>query len=509
MQPDRRRWLLAATILGSSMAFIDGTVVNVALPVLQKSLGATISDAQWIVDAYLLVLSSLILAGGALGDHLGRRRVFATGIIVFAGASLWCGVAPSVRQLIAGRTLQGVGGALLVPASLALIAEAFPAETRGRAIGTWSSLTALAVIAGPVFGGWLVETISWRAVFMINPPIAAATLVILMRARGTGGARAAPASRSIGSIDWIGTVVITAGLGALTYAFIEVAMRGWRSAVVIGSALAGVLLLVLFVTVIERRAREPIVPLSLFRSRAFSAVNALTFFLYGALSAATFLLPFNLIQVQGYSPVRAGAAFLPFVGTMSLLSRWSGALADRIGPRLQLVIGPLLAGVGFALMAIPSKGGSYWLTFFPGIAVLGLGMATVVAPLTTAVMTSIEERHAGAASGINNAVARAAGLLAIALFGAIAVALFARSLDARLQTAPPEIRVSMAGQAASLAAAAPPASLPPEMKMHVRQAIEASFIESFRAVMFGAAALCAAAAGAGLFVPRRRRGHVV
>jgi MFS family permease len=269
--------------------------------------------------------------------------------------------------------------------------------------------------------------------------------------------------------------------------------------------LGGVLLLVLFVAVVERRAREPIVPLSLFRSRAFSAVNVLTFFLYAALSAATFLLPFNLIQVQGYTPARAGAAFLPFVGTMSLLSRWSGALADRIGPRLQLVAGPLLAGVGFVLMAIPSRGGSYWLTFFPGIAVLGLGMATAVAPLTTAVMTSIEERHAGAASGINNAVARAAGLLAIALFGAIAVALFARSLDARLQNAPPAVRRSMVQQSASLAAAVPPASLAPEMQAQIHQAIEASFIGSFRMVMFGAAALCAVAAGAGAFVPRRGR----
>jgi EmrB/QacA subfamily drug resistance transporter len=308
-------------------------------------------------------------------------------------------------MLIAARAAQGVGAALLVPGSLAIITGAFPAQQRGRAIGTWSAMTSLAIIAGPLLGGWLVQTISWRAVFYINLPIAAATLLIVWlkvpRLEATVK----------GPIDWLGTALITIALGAATFALIE---KHW---------IAGAVAVVAFIAFIfvERRAHDPIVPLSLFRSRTFTGANILTLLLYGALSAATFLLPFNLIQVQHYSPAKAGAAFLPFVVTMSLLSRFTGALADRIGPRLPLIVGPIVAGAGFALMAMPGIGGSYWTTFFPGIATLGIGMSITVAPLTTVVMTSIEDEHfAGAASGINNAVARAAGLLAVAIFGGAA-----------------------------------------------------------------------------------------
>jgi EmrB/QacA subfamily drug resistance transporter len=479
------RWVLAATILGSSMAFIDMTVVNVALPVMQRELQADVAAAQWVIDAYLLVLSALILAGGALGDRLGRVRVFAFGVVIFAGASIWCGVAPSPTQLIVARALQGAGAALLVPGSLAIIAATFSKEERGRAIGTWSALTSLAIIAGPLLGGVLVQTISWRAVFLINVPIAAVVLWILWRHMRRDD------ERQDGAIDWAGTLLVTLGLGGVAYAFIE---RVWMAGVV------GLVALVAFVFV-ERRVANPIVPFSLFRSRAFSGANALTLLLYAALSAATFLLPFNLIQVQGYSPAEAGAAFLPFVGTMSLLSRFTGALADRIGPRPLLIVGPIIAAIGLALLARPGIGGSYWTTFFPGILILGLGMSITVAPLTTTVMTSIDdERHAGAASGINNAVARAAGLLAVAILGAAAVSVFARDLDARLANQPAEVRAAMLAQSEHLAEAKPPRGSDEEV---VREAVRSSFVRAFRVNVLASAALAALSALGALTIPRR------
>jgi EmrB/QacA subfamily drug resistance transporter len=490
-----KRWVLAATILGSSMAFIVGTVVNVALTVMQAYLHGSVADAQWIVDAYLLVLSSLILAGGSLGDRLGRARVFAIGVALFAGASIWCGMAPTASQLIAARAVQGAGAALLVPGSLALIAATYPREQRGRAIGTWSSMTSLAVIAGPLLGGVLVQAISWRAVFLINIPIAAVVLLLV------GRHALSAEERGTGDIDWLGTALVTAALGGVVFAFIEAPARGWSSPGVLAAMIAGIAAFALF-GFVERRASNPIVPFVLFRSRAFTGANLLTLFLYAALSLVTFLLPFNLIQVQGYSPSQAGAAFLPFVVTMSLLSRWTGALADRIGPRPLLTGGPLTAALGLALMAWPAVGGSYWTTFFPGILVLGLGMAITVAPLTTTVMTAIDdERHTGAASGINNAVARAAGLLAIAILGAAAVALFARDLDHRLAAAgtPPAVRQAMAAQSLKLAEAQPPKGADAGV---VRAAVRHSFVHAFRATMLAAAVL-AGLSSLGALVLRR------
>jgi EmrB/QacA subfamily drug resistance transporter len=475
------------------MAFIDSTVINVALPVVQKALAADVTRSQWIVDAYLLVLSSLMLAGGSLGDRLGRVRVFAAGVALFALASLWCGMAPGATQLIIARAVQGMGAALLVPGSLAIITAVFPAETRGRAIGTWSAMTSLAVIAGPVLGGWLMQSVSWRAVFFINVPIAAVTLLIVWR-------KVPPlAPQHSGPIDWAGTVCISAALAAATYALIE--RRN------VGAAIAVAVVAFVLFLLAERRAAQPIVPLALFRSRTFTGANVLTLLLYGALSAATFLLPFNLIELQHYSPAEAGASFLPFVVTMSLLSRWSGALADRIGPRLPLIVGPLVAAAGFALMARPGVGGSYWTTFFPAILTLGIGMSITVAPLTATVMTSIaDERDAGAASGINNTIARAAGMLAVALFGAIAVTLFARTLDRDLAAArvSPPVRQAVLRESARLTETRPPAGADEGTRTKVAAAVDAAFLHAFRVNVLLAAALAAASAmGAMVIGPRK------
>jgi EmrB/QacA subfamily drug resistance transporter len=496
-----RRWTLAATILGSCMAFIDGTVVNIAMPVLQQSIGATVSDTQWIVDAYLIVLSSLLLAGGALGDQVGRRRVFMSGVALFAAASIACGAAGSATLLIIARAVQGLGAAMLVPGSLAIIAATYPKEERGRAIGTWSALTSLANVAGPILGGWLVQTLSWRAAFYINIPFAIATLLIAWRAM--------PADQKTGevfSIDWRGSLLVTIALGSLAFALIEAPSRGVFG-VVGAAAVVGVAALILFI-VVERRSSNPMMPLSLFRSRNFTAANILTLFLYAALSAMLFLLPFNLLQVQHYTPFEAGMALLPFVVIMSLLSRWIGALSDRIGPRLLLVAGPLIAAAGFALFAVPSIGGPYWTTFFPPILTLAIGMAITVAPLTTTVMTSInDERHTGAASGINNTVARAAGLLAIALFGALAIMIFAGDLDGRMRRLGFDraTRRAMTSQRLKLAETAPPRELPPDQRERIARAVAESFVHAFRVAMIGCAALGAVSAAGGLVVRPARQ----
>jgi EmrB/QacA subfamily drug resistance transporter len=404
--------VLAATILGSSMTFIDGTVVNIALPELRRQLRASSAQLTWVVEAYMLLLTSLILAGGALGDRWGRRRVFVAGTVVFAVASLACGLAGDATQLIAARAVQGMGAALLVPGSLALISASFTKERRGRAIGAWAGWTSITAGAGPLLGGWLVERVSWRLIFFMNLPLAALVVAIAWWR--------VPESRggTVGRIDWPGAALVTLGLFGVVWGLIEGGAAGFGDAAVAASLALGALLLAVFLQV-ERRVREPMLPLRLFRSRTFAGANVLTLFLYAALSATTFLLPFSLIERHGYTPVQAAAALLPFVATMFLLSRWSGALIDRYGARLPLVTGPLVAAAGFALMGFAARSGSYWTAVFPAVLVMSLGMAISVAPLTTAVMTSVEESQAGLASGINNAVSRLASLLAVAVAGAI------------------------------------------------------------------------------------------
>lgn len=480
-----RPYVLAVTILGSSMVFIDGTVVNVALPALQADMNASVVDVQWVMESYALLLAALLLVGGALGDKFGRKRFFNAGVAIFALASVWCGLAPNIEQLIVARAVQGVGGALLVPGSLAIIGTSFHAQERGRAIGTWAGYTAITTALGPVLGGWLIEQISWRAVFLLNVPLA---LVVLALAWWK-----VPESRddeTDAGLDWRGAALATAGLGGTVYGLLEIPRLGIGDPRVLGALTVGVVASIAFV-LLEARVRNPMVPLTLFRARDFTGANLLTLLLYTALSGALFLLPLNLIQVQGYGAMAAGAATLPFVLIMFFLSRWSGGLVARYGARLPLIVGPAIAALGFALFIPPGVGGSYWTTFFPAVVVLGLGMAVSVAPLTTTVMNAVGERRAGTASGINNAVARTAGLLAIAVLGLVLQHGFNRALDARVSALdlPPEARQTLDQQRTKLAGANVDGDLAPGTGAQIRQAIDESFVSGFRQVMVIAALL--------------------
>jgi EmrB/QacA subfamily drug resistance transporter len=479
-------WILAATILGSSMVFIDGTVVNVALPALQTNLNATVVDVQWVVEAYSLFLAALLLAGGSLGDHFGRKRIYIIGVVLFAMASIWCGFAPTINQLIIARAVQGVGGALLVPGSLAIISASFSEEERGRAIGTWSGFTAITAAVGPVLGGWLIENVSWRAVFFINVPLALIVLALVYLH--------VPESRDEESrgLDWIGAALATISLGTIVYGLIESSRRGFSDPVILAALIGGVITTIVFITVEARleKTGNSMLPLRLFRSRNFSGANLLTLFLYTALSGALFFLPLNLIQVQGYTATAAGAALLPFILIMFLLSRWSGGLVKHYGAKLPLVIGPIIAALGFALFMLPGTGhsgragGSYWVTFFPAVVVLGLGMAVSVAPLTTTVMNAVPENRAGIASGINNAVSRTAGLLAIAVLGIVMLHSFNSHLDRKLQTLgiTPEVKQALVDQRSRLAAAEIPKNVDPALGQTLKQAVDEAFVYGFRRV---------------------------
>ena len=482
-------WTLATAILGSSMAFIDATVVNVALPSMQASLNATIAQIQWIGAAFTLTQAAFLLAGGSLGDLYGRRRIFTLGVVIFAAASLWCGISPTIGQLIAARTLQGIGGALLVPGSLALISASFSDEARGRAIGTWSGMTSITTALGPVLGGWLVQHFSWRWAFFVNLPLAAIVIALALTRVPESFANS---NKRNERMDLAGLVLTAVGLGGIAFGLIES---------ILPIAIGGVFLLVAFVFV-ERKTSAPMLPLSLFRSRVFSGTNLLTLFLYTALTGVLFFLPLNLIQAQGYSPAEAGASMLPFIALMFLLSRWSGGLIERFGARWPLTIGPLIAAIGFALFARPGIGGSYWTTFFPAVAVLGLGMAVTVAPLTTAVMGSVSRSRAGVASGVNNAVSRVAGLLGVAALGLAMSIAFNRSLDQRLAAAklPAPVTSEVNAQRSRMA----------EAKVNdarAKLAMDEAFIDAFRAVVWiGAALAVASSLSAAMFVrddPRR------
>jgi EmrB/QacA subfamily drug resistance transporter len=471
------------------MAFIDSTVVNVALPAIQASFHATVVDVQWVVEAYGLLLSSLILAGGSLGDLFGRRRMFVTGVGTFAAASAACGVAPNIHLLIMARSAQGAGAALLVPGSLAIVSTSFDEKSRGRAVGTWSGFTAITTAIGPVLGGWLVEHASWRWAFFINVPLAAAVIIIsLWRVPESHSATAT-------RVDWAGAVLASLGLGGLVYGFIESVRLGWGDPLVFGSLTGGSGCLIAFVF-IEHGARSPMVPLALFESRTFGGSNLLTLLLYSAIGVFFFLFPLNLIQVQGYSATAAGAAVLPPILLIFLLSRWSGGLISRYGPREPLIVGPMISAMGFVLFALPSVGGSYWKAFLPAVAVLGFGMAVTVAPLTTVVMDSVAQERVGTASGINNAVARVAGVLAIAVLGIVMVNAFGSRLNRGLAhlMLPPGIPEEMQKNEVNLGGLQAPPRLNPGTRNAIEGLVREAFVFGFRIVMLICAGLSLASA---------------
>lgn len=423
LSASHKRWILAATVLGSSLTFIDGSALGVALPAIQKDLGAGPAAAQWVSNAYLLTLGALVLIGGAAGDRFGRRRVFLIGVGVFTLASIACGLSPSVQALIGARAVQGIGAALLTPGALALIGANFPPEERGKAFGTWAGAGAIFGMVGPLVGGWLADHADWRAIFWINVPLAVIAAAISLRF--------VPESRddSARGLDGWGALLAVAGLGALTWSLTAAPDLGWRDPWIVAGLASGAALLAGFVGV-EARQTHPMMPLGLFRSPVFSGINGLTLALYFALGGAMFFLPFELIRVHGWSATAAGSAMLPFAAVMGLFSGAAGRLADRFGARLSLSLGPALAGVGLILLALmPSRAG-YVSGPLAGMTVMAVGMTLAVGPLTASVMGAVPEGHTGVASGVNNAVARVAGLLAIALLGLLLSGVFVAALDA-------------------------------------------------------------------------------
>ena len=409
----RGRWVISAAVLGSGIAFLDSTVVNVALPHIGADLGGGLSGLQWTLDGYLLTLSALLLLGGALGDEYGRKRMFVIGLVWFTVASVLCGLAPSIGALIAARALQGAGGALLVPGSLALITASFRSEDHGSAIGAWSGLTGVATAVGPFVGGWLVDAVSWRLVFLINVPLAVVALWVTMRH--------VPESRDPQAgkrPDFAGAATATVGLAGLVFALIQGPAHGWSPFVVV-TGVVGLAALVAF-PVVELGVASPLVPLEIFKSRQFSGANGTTFVVYAALGVALFLVVVELQTSLGYSALEAGTATLPITVLMLFLSPRAGRLSQRIGPRIPMTIGPLVVAVGLVMLAGIGPGTTYLTGILPGLVVFGLGLSLTVAPLTAAVMGSVEENHVGVGSGVNNAVARVAGLLAVAVLPALA-----------------------------------------------------------------------------------------
>jgi EmrB/QacA subfamily drug resistance transporter len=407
------RWILAATVLGSGLAFLDATSSNVALPAIGRDLGASVAGLQWTINGYTLTLAALILVGGSLADRFGRRRLFVIGTVWFAAASLLCGLAFDTQTLVVARMLQGAGGALLTPGSLAIIQSSFSSEDRGRAVGAWSGLSGIAAAAGPFVGGWLVDVASWRWIYFTNLPVAAA--VVWVAVRHVPESYDPTASRSL---DVPGAVLVAAGLGSLTWALIAAGEAGMSSAVLVGG-IAGLAGLAGFVFV-EWRSPHPMLPLSLFRSRQFTAVNLVTVAVYAGLAALFFLLMVHLQQVVGYSGLQAGLAAIPITGLLLVLSSPAGALSDRIGPRRPMTIGPLTMAAGLLLLLRVDGDADYVTDILPAVVLFGVGLSLTVAPLTATVLASADARHVGVASGVNNAVARGAGLMAVAVLPGLA-----------------------------------------------------------------------------------------
>jgi len=483
------------------MSFVDATAVNVALPIMQRDLHASSAELQWVIEGYALFLAALVLVGGSLGDILGRKKMFVLGVVIFAIASGVCAIAPTIGFLIAARCVQGIGGALAVPESLALISSTFTGGERGKAIGTWSGFSSITGAAGPVIGGVLPQHASWRWVFVINIPIAIAVVLISWR-----NVPESKDSKAVRGIDWSGAVLATAGLGALVYGMIR--LQSERSdRVGLAAAAGGVIILAIFVYA-QMHERHPMMPPDLFRSRSFSIANLYTFLMYMALGGSLYFFPFVLIDVQKYTPTDAGAANLPFVVLVFLLSRWSGGLITRIGARAPLVIGATVAGVAFLLYSLPGIGGAYWTTYFAAVCTLGIGAAFFVAPLTTTVFDSSDPSQSGVASAINNAISRAAGLIAIAVLGIVLSAVFDRSFDARLAAShvAPGTTTLLARERDRLTPGTLPREVPAADRAAVNLALASGYLAGYRAVMYAAAGIAFGAALIALvLLPRKTR----
>ena len=470
------------------MAFLDSTVMNVALPAVQGEFGASAREVQWSYGAFALMLSALILVGGTLGDRFGRRRLFVFGAAIFGAGSLWCALAPDPGQLVAARAVQGVGGALLVPASLAIVGASFEGKQRAKAIGTWGALSGIAMAVGPVLGGWLVDEVSWRAAFLITPALAMVAIPIaLWHVQESRDPEAH-------MLDLAGAILATSGLAGLVFGLIESSAWGLGSPRVLAALIFGVIALSAFVFV-ERRTKDPMVPPSLFRSRSFDGANLVTLLFYMALTGSLYFLPFLMMQVHGYSAFAAGSVFMPFVAMALLIGRLSGRICARFGAKVPLIVASLAVAVGLLLFALPGADhGSYWSSFFPAMIVQGFGMALAITPLTEVALGSVESEHSGLASGVNNAVTRVAGLLAVAVLGVLVHGAFSASLDARLDgmDMPGDIRSAMESAKADLGAAQAPEGVDAATEARIEGAIDESFVAGFRVVMLASAGLALA-----------------
>jgi EmrB/QacA subfamily drug resistance transporter len=496
------KWLIVSTIMASGMAFIDTSALNVVLPSLQEKLHATSAELFWVLNSYLLILASLVLVGGALGDSHGRKKVFMYGILIFIIGSALCGLSPNIGVLIVFRAVQGIGGALMIPGSLSLISSSINEKERGKAIGTWSSITTMVSVGGPILGGYLGDHGLWRYIFFINIPIGVAALLILcknVKETELEGKR---------SIDFAGGFLLAAGLASLTFGFLrepEVGFGNWQS---FGALVLGSVFLIAFI-IVEWKSSQPMMPLELFRNPTFSGVNLLTLFLYAGLNAAMLFMSLNLVQAQGYSQTESGLTFVPFTIIMVLMSRFAGGLADKHGPRWLLILGPLTVGIGMIVLSFVGQTHgpkSYWFTFFPGILILSTGMAFTVAPLTTAVMTSVNSRYAGTASGVNNAISRISNVLANAIFGSLALVLFTSTLQSRLMDSQFSEREKseILAQGANLGNAKVPREIEAKKRPQVSQDFHASFIASYQDILRIASGLCFAGSLVSVFFVRAK-----
>lgn len=482
-----QKWTLLSTILASSLVFIDSTALNVALPALQKDLGITGTELIWVINGYALFLSALLLVGGSLGDIYGRNKVFLVGLAIFSISSFFCGISQSPMQLIIARCTQGIGGALLTPGSLSILSSQFGAASRGKAIGLWSTFSALTGVFGPILGGWLAGMGLWRVIFFINIPLSIVVFAVM--------AAKVPESKNpnANKLDIWGAIFVTLGLAGITYGFIESPNYGFTHPLILTTLVAGLAAMAGFL-IVQRRSSHPMMPLNLFKSSTFSGGNLLTLFVYGALGGTMFFLPLNMIQIQGYSEIGAGLAMLPIIILVASISPFMGKYVDKNGGRLALTIGPMIGGAGFLMFStygITSGIEEYWTSFFISFALLGIGMGITVAPLTTAVMGAASDDNSGIASGINNAIARAAGVLAIALMGALVLFSFKGYVNQGISDigVSESIKNEIMVESSKLAAAEPPSSLPGEKAIAVDKLFKNAFVASFNKAVYVAAIL--------------------